>query len=315
MNKLRAIRIATVATLSITVFVITHAAARAQSSIQGVISGRSGATMTVQIGSGSPPVVVLLMDSTDVGETQGLFHARSKQMPMTALIPGLAVSVDGIYNSVGQLDASKVRFNGNDLKAAMDAQAGLQPTMQKVAANTQQIQQSDAEIAAQQAAMQQQAAALAAQQAQLSAEQQKIAANKAAIAADNKRFGELADYNILGETTVYFANGQTAVDPQYIPQLMQLAQKAMAINAYIIQVQGYASAVGSAALNQKLSSERAAAVTAVLQQQCQVPLTNMLAPGAMGTTNQVGSDATTEGQAENRRVVVRILQNKGIAGT
>jgi len=29
----------------------------------------------------------------------------------------------------------------------------------------------------------------------------------------------------------------------------------------------------------------------------------------------VASDATAEGQAENRRVVVRILQNKGIAGT
>jgi outer membrane protein OmpA-like peptidoglycan-associated protein len=35
----------------------------------------------------------------------------------------------------------------------------------------------------------------------------------------------------------------------------------------------------------------------------------------MGTSKQVASDATAEGQAENRRVVVRVLQNKGIAGT
>lgn len=41
----------------------------------------------------------------------------------------------------------------------------------------------------------------------------------------------------------------------------------------------------------------------------------MLAPGAMGTSSQVDSDKTTEGQAQNRRVVVRILQNKGVAGT
>jgi hypothetical protein len=40
----------------------------------------------------------------------------------------------------------------------------------------------------------------------------------------------------------------------------------------------------------------------------------MLAPGAMGESNQVGSDKTAEGQAENRRVVVRVLQNKAIAG-
>jgi outer membrane protein OmpA-like peptidoglycan-associated protein len=138
---------------------------------------------------------------------------------------------------------------------------------------------------------------------------------KAAIAADNKRFGELADYNILGEVTVYFANGSTAIEPKYKPQLLQLARQAMGIKAYILQVQGYASKVGSAALNQRLSSERATNVTEFLEQQGNVPLTNMLAPGAMGTSQQVASDATAEGQAEDRRVVVKILQNKGIAGT
>jgi OOP family OmpA-OmpF porin len=42
---------------------------------------------------------------------------------------------------------------------------------------------------------------------------------------------------------------------------------------------------------------------------------NILDPGAMGTSKQVASDSTAEGQAENRRVVVRVLQNKGIAGS
>jgi outer membrane protein OmpA-like peptidoglycan-associated protein len=264
--------------------------------------------MSVKTVNSPPDTTVLLTDTTDVGEIEGVFHGRTKQMPMTALIPGLAVQVSGNYNGQNQLVADSVKFKGTDLKAAMDAQAGLQPTMQKVAANTAQIQQTDAEVAAQQAA-------LAKQQAQLTAEQQKIAANKAAIAADNKRFGELGDYNILGETTVYFGNGKTTVDPQYQTQLVQLAQKAKGITAYILQVQGYASAVGSAALNQRLSSERANAVTAILEQQGGIPLTNMLAPGAMGTSSQVDSDKTAEGQAENRRVVVRILQNKGISGT
>jgi OOP family OmpA-OmpF porin len=54
---------------------------------------------------------------------------------------------------------------------------------------------------------------------------------------------------------------------------------------------------------------------AILIQKGQVPLTNMLAPGAMGISSQVDSDKTSEGQAENRRVVVRILQNKGVSGT
>jgi outer membrane protein OmpA-like peptidoglycan-associated protein len=80
-------------------------------------------------------------------------------------------------------------------------------------------------------------------------------------------------------------------------------------------VKGYASKVGSAALNQKLSTERAENVTTFLEEQGNIPLTNILAPGAMGTSRQVAPDTTVEGQAENRRVVIRILQNKGIAGT
>jgi OOP family OmpA-OmpF porin len=51
-----------------------------------------------------------------------------------------------------------------------------------------------------------------------------------------------------------------------------------------------------------------------MQQQGHVPLTSMLAPGAMGESRQVGNDKTADGQAENRQVVVRVLQNKVIAG-
>jgi OOP family OmpA-OmpF porin len=314
MKIFRPIRLAALVA-TITAVIFTSLSASAQSTqIQGVINGRSGATMTLQ-SVDSPNTVVLLTDSTNVGEVEGLFHGRTKQMPMTALIPGLPVQVSGTLNAQNQIVADSVKFKGSDLKTAMDAQAGLQPTEQKVAANTAQIQQTDQQMAAQQALLVQQQAALQAQQAQLTAEQQKIAANKAAIAAANKRFGELGEYNILGEATVYFGNGETKVEPQYQTQLLQLCQQAKGITAYIIQVQGYASAVGSAALNQKLSSERANAVTEILQQQGQIPLTNMLAPGAMGTSSQVDSDKTAEGQAQNRRVVVRILQNKGVAGT
>jgi OOP family OmpA-OmpF porin len=308
MKNRTAIKIATSIVLLTAAFALTSRTVVAQTKIQGVIDGRSGPTMSLKTVNSPPDTTVLLTDSTEVGEVEGVFKGRTKQMPMTALIPGLPVQVSGSMNDQNQIVADSVKFKGSDLKAAMDAQAGLQPTMQKVAANAAQIQQTDAQVAAQQAALQ-------AQQAQLTVEQQKIAANKASIAAANKRFGELGEYNILGETTVYFANGKIIVDPQYQTQIVTLSQQAKGITAYIIQVQGYASAVGSAALNQKLSSERANAVTAVLEQQGGIPLTNMLAPGAMGTSSQVDSDKTTEGQAENRRVVVRILQNKGISGT
>ena len=93
-----------------------------------------------------------------------------------------------------------------------------------------------------------------------------------------------------------------------------MAEKAKTINGYMIQVKGYASASGSASLNQKLSEDRAGNVTNILLQQGRIPLTNMLAPAAMGESRQVGKDNSAESEANNRRVVVRVLQNKGIAG-
>jgi OmpA-OmpF porin, OOP family len=273
--------------------------ATAQSNqVKGVINGRSGATMTV-LSQGGETVTVVLTPATQVNEPEGVF--RKKHLSMTALVPGLSVEVKGTINDQHQLVADSVTFHGSDLKTAQDIQAGLAPTQQQVQQNQQQIQ-------ADQQKIQQ-------QQQELQVEEQKTAANKAAIAAANKRFGELGDYNILGEVTVLFGNDKVAIDPQYKPQLLKLAQQAMGITGYVIQVKGYASQVGSAALNQKLSTERAENVTNFLEQEGKIPLTNMLAPGAMGTSKQVAPDSTAEGQAENRRVVVRILQNKGIAGT
>jgi len=253
-------------------------------------------------------VVVLLTPDTVAEDVSGVFHARKKQMSVTVLVPGLQVQVQGNYNAQNQLVANTVKFNGKNLQAATDIQAGVAPVEQ-------QTQQQQQELAQQQAKLQQQQAQLTAEQQQQAADEAKIAANKAAVAAVNKRFGELGEYNIWDEVTVYFANGKVTVDPQYDAPLLKLCEKALTVTGYVIQVKGYASAVGSAALNQKLSQERAANVTEFLEQEGQVPLTNILAPGAMGTSRQVAPDTTSEGQAENRRVVVRVLQNKGIAGT
>ena len=266
--------------------------------VKGVINGRSGATMSV-LSQGGESITVVLTTDTQVLEPEGVF--RKKHLSMTALVPGLAVEVKGSFNDKHQLVADRVTFHGSDLKTAQDIQAGMAPTQQQVQQNQQQIQ-------ADQQKIQQ-------QQQELQEEEAKTAANKAAIAAANKRFGELGDYNILGEVTVLFGNGKVDVDPQYKPQLLKLAQQAMGVTGYVIQVKGYASKVGSAALNQKLSTERAENVTNFLEQEGKIPLTNMLAPGAMGTSQQVAPDTTAEGQAENRRVVVSILQNKAIAGT
>jgi OmpA-OmpF porin, OOP family len=307
MSPLRVRPVASIVTVSLIGLVWLSAAVIAQSvKVEGVIKARSGDTMVLKTAN-APNLTVLLTDSTKVGQVQGVFQARRKEMSMAALIPGLAVKVEGTYNDKNELVATSVSFKGDDLEQAERIQAGMHETKVQAQQHEAELEKQNAELKAQNAALQQ-------QQTQLNEQQAKIAANKAAIDAAVARFGQLDDYYIFDELTVYFGNGQTKVDPKYTPQLLALAEKAKTIDGYVVEVQGYASAVGSVAYNQQLSEDRADAVTNILVQQGHIPLTRMLAPGAMGEAHQVGNDKTEQGQAENRRVVVRVLQNKGIAG-
>jgi OmpA-OmpF porin, OOP family len=294
---LRIPRVAALFLIGLTLFSTRVAAESVK--VNGLIQARNGDTMILKT-SDSPKLVVLLTDSTNVAQVQGILKARKKEMSMAALIPGLAVKVEGTYNDQNELVANSVKFKGDDLQQAQAIEAGMHET-------NEQVQQSNEELKRQNAALQQ-------QQGQLTEQQAKIAANKAAADAAVARFGQLDDYYIFDELTVYFGNGQSVVDSKYNPQLLALAQKASTIEGYMVEVKGYASVTGSAALNQKLSEDRANNVTNILLQQGRVPLTRMLAPGAMGESEQVGNEKTVEGQAGNRRVVVRVLQNKAIAG-
>ena len=305
---MRAIRLLGIANIVTLLFLCSaFGTVAAQSTkVQGIIKSRSGPDIILNT-SQDPNMVVMLTDSTDVGQVEGLLKARSKQMSMVALIPGLAVSVEGDYNNQNVLVASKVRFKGNDLKNAKAIEAGMHDTNQQVQKNQEELQKQNAELQAQNEALQKHQAAIEANEA-------KIAANKAAVDAAIARFGQLDDYYIMDEVTIYFDNGKTKVDPKYISQVTTLAQNASKVEGYMVEVKGYASAVGSPQVNQKISQERAQNVTDILLQQGKVPLTRMLAPGAMGESEQVATNKTVEGQAENRRVVVRLLQNKAIAG-
>jgi len=260
--------------------------------VEGLIKGRDGDTMILQ-SSDSREVTVLLTENTEVSQKQGMLQVRRKEMAMAALIPGLAVQVEGTYDAQNRLLAKSVTFKGNDLERAQAIEAGMHESQMQTQQNKQELEKQNAELEKHSA---------------------ELKSQKVAIDAAVARFGQLDDYYILDEVTVYFGNGKVEVDPKYTPQLLALAEKAKTINGYMIEVKGYASTIGSVALNQQLSEDRADNVTNILLQQAHIPLTRMLAPGAMGETHQVGDDKTAEGQAENRRVVVRVLQNKAIAG-
>jgi OmpA-OmpF porin, OOP family len=293
MAQFKAVRIAGVASVFLIGITLLSTTLTADTTkVEGLIKGRNGDRIILKTVD-APNLVVVLTDSTEVKQVQGVFKVRRKEMSMAALIPGLAIKVEGTYNDHQELIATSVSFKGDDLKQAESIQAGLHET---------------------QVPAQQNKADLETQNAALKVQQQQMAGNKADIDAANARFGQLDDYYIFAEVTVYFDNGKTKVDSQYAPQLLALAEKAKTVNGYMIEVKGYASSAGSVESNQKLSEDRANEIANILIQQGHVPLTRMLAPGAMGESQQVGNDKTAEGQAQNRRVVVRVLQNKAIAG-
>ncbi len=284
----------------------------AQEKLQGMIKARSAATIILETKE-QPYVNVLLEDITKVAQNEGLFKVRKMTMSTAALIPGLQIEVEGHRDENGMFIAKSITFNGNDLERAYSIQAGLSETEARSKATQEETAKHAAELDKQNEALKAQNAALKRQQAELGEHERKIAANKSLIAANTARFGQLDDYYIYDEVTVLFANGKTDVDSKYIPPLNALAERAITVEGYMIQVKGYASASGSTALNQKLSQERAASVSDILLQQGHVPLSRMLAPGAMGESEAKETANLTE-EAEDRKVVVRVLQNKGIAG-
>ncbi|HST12035.1 MAG TPA: OmpA family protein [Terriglobales bacterium] len=267
--------------------------------VEGVIVGRSGDIMIVEYLQGAE-LAFLLDDNTKVSQVGGLFKARRTDKSMAALIPGLKVKVEGSYNQSRQLVATSVKFKGDDLEQAQISEASNRESRK-------QLEEHKAEL-------EKQATALKEQNEQLQLHESKLAEHKAQIEAAVARFGEMDDYYILDELTVHFANGKVKLDPKYEGPLLELATKAKVIDGYVIEVRGYASSSGSVSLNQKLSEDRANSVTNLLLQKGHLPLTRILAPGAMGEAHQIENDKSAEGEAQNRRVVVRVLQNKAIAG-
>ena len=292
-------KFASLVALFVLVVLLRTATLAETTKVEGVIVGRSGSEIIVEYLQGAE-LAFLLDDSTKVSQTGGLFKARRTDKSMAALIPGLKVKVEGEYNQDRKLVATSVKFSGGDLQKAQLAEAATRQ-------HRQETEQHKAEL-------EKQAAALKVQNEQLQLHEEQLASHKAQIEAAVARFGDMDDYYILDEVTVYFANGKVKVDPKYEAPLLGLATKAKDVEGYVIEVTGYASSTGSTEVNQKLSEDRANNVTNILRQKADVPLTRILAPGAMGESRQVNNDKSVEGEAENRRVVVRVLQNKAIAG-
>ena len=271
--------------------------------VNGLIVGRNSETLTLKtMDSGN--LVVVLTDNTKVQQPEGVFKLRKADMGMTALIPGLKISVDGVGDDQNRVVAMTIKFSKKDLQTAEAIQAGLNPTQEQVNTNTQDISSNKQGIQANQQD-------IAASKVQIASNREAIDANQEAV---NKRFSDLTDYDTKGTVTVYFASGSTSISAKDKSALQQLGKDAAGLKGYLVEVKGFADSSGNAAMNQKLSMERAQGVVAYLIQSCNVSVRHIVAPGAMGEADPAANNETAQGRAENRRVEVKILVNKGLNG-
>jgi len=295
------------AVLSAAILAGSASRATASDHVVGTITQRTDNGFSMRTLEGTT-VTVSLTDRTKLRTNDG----RGK-WSTSELEPGLPVKVKGTVEGPGSLVAKEVKFSKDDRKLAQAIRAGLTPTDQRVQSNTAAIDRHTAAIVLQEQVLTAQQRELADHGSRLADDAARLAAASGAITRTNERIADLANYQELDSLTVYFANNRAKVDSKYLQQLAALAERAKGVPGYMVQVQGYASAVGSPTFNNDLSERRAQAVIEVLQQRGGIPSTNVLVPAAMGITSPVGDNHTPEGRSENRRVVVTLLQNQGVA--
>ena len=164
-------------------------------------------------------------------------------------------------------------------------------------------------------------AADAANQQAMKSGQSADSANKSAQEAYNRVdtlsgvVANLDNYKPLADVNVTFAFDKSVLTAADKQELDQLAAQLASARGYILQVTGGTDSVGDANYNYQLSQRRADAVVNYLAAKYNIPPHKFYLVG-IGKDQQVASDKTAAGRAQNRRVTVKLLSNMsgGVTG-
>lgn len=249
---------------------------------RGVVISRDADVFTIRDRSRAD-YQVLITDDTSI-KTHGGFLRSGKKYPVTDILRGLIVEVEGRGDNQGQLVASKIRFNESDMRAAQttDARVGpVEANMERVAGQMDELYAVAAEA-------------------------------RAEVKAVNDRVSALDDYDVQETVAVTFRTNSAVLSPEAKSQLDELAAKANGAKAYMIEVAGHTDSTGSDAKNFRLSRQRAEAVVQYLAVQHKIPLRRFVTPMGYGKTESVADNSTAEGRSQNRRVEVKMIVNRGL---
>lgn len=150
-----------------------------------------------------------------------------------------------------------------------------------------------------------QSEAPSADQGEASGELARLRARYASFAQLNGTFTERGLLLSLAETELSFPTGQATLPAGELASLDRIAALLKAHPELTARIEGHTDSLGSAALNQSLSLQRAEAVRQALVERG-VDEGRLSAEG-LGPARPIADNATAEGRGKNRRVEVYIL--------
>lgn len=278
--------------------------------IKGVVTRRDSDTFTVRDNNGVD-TVVRLDDRTTV-KTKGGFLRSGANYAQTNILRGLNLEVEGRGNGSGELVADKVRFNESDLRVARAVESRAAPLEDR--ATTTETKLTQVEQNAQRLSGQLDELAAVANTAKGGARAAQETADSAVagVNATNDRISALDDYEPQSVMAVTFRSGSSLLSKDSKTQLDDIATKAMNSKGYVIEVSGFTDTTGSVARNRILSQRRADTVIRYLVENHSIPLRRIVTPYGYGETKPVAENTSRDGRAQNRRVEVKLLVNKGL---
>jgi outer membrane protein OmpA-like peptidoglycan-associated protein len=281
---------------------------------KGIVVKRDPDSFRMSDTMGGPQTIVVLTADTEVkSHKRGVFRG-SKEYGASYILRGLRLEVDGVGNSEGHLVAEKIRFDEQDLRSAQALKSTVDPIEAEMNEKLRLQQQEQERLAGQ---IEENRALTT--QAQASADAAAEAAKKAQNTADyaNNRINGLDDFDPIKTIVVHFNSGSASLGPKAKATIDEAAAwvKTQNTKGWVMAVIGYADTTGNSQRNIDLSERRANAVIYYIVSKYKMPLNRLVQPFGYGQLEPVAENKTKAGRAKNRRVEIRLMINKGIAGT
>ncbi len=271
--------------------------------IKGVVVAKDDSSFIVRDGTGVD-TKVLVATNTSIKTKGGIFGGGDK-IAASQIVRGLNLEVEGVGDSTGSLAASKIRFGKVDFRVAQSIDSRATPTENRVSQTEENQQRLSGQI-------DELLAISNAARGGAKAAQDTADAAIAGVNATNQRISSIDDYVVQSATTVNFKVNSAVLSPDAKTQLDQVAQAAMQLKGYTIEITGFASAEGDTQKNKVLSQKRAQAVIDYLVETYDIPLRRIGTSYGFGESKAIADNTTKEGREQNRRVEVKLLVSRGL---